>query len=324
MRARPLVALILWVLALPGCPRHRAPRPAAEAACRAARADPAALRGHVEALSTRFQPRSAAHPTNLARAAVYVADALRTTGAAVRLQEYSAFGGTYANVLAEIGPDTPERIVVGAHYDASADGPGADDDASGVAGLIELARLLAASPPAIRVELAAYALEEPPAFATEAMGSWIHARSLEDREAKVRLMIALEMIGAFSDTPGSQSIPTGIDRALYPATSTGNYIAVVGRTGQGGMVAEIATAMRLASRVPVQTVVAPRSAPGVDLADHRSFWERDEPAVMVTDTAFFRNPRYHTPEDLPDTLDYGRMAQVVQGVHCVVQAVALR
>jgi Zn-dependent M28 family amino/carboxypeptidase len=240
----------------------------------------------------------------------------------VRDQTYRAFSGTYRNVLASYGPDTPERIVVGAHYDAAGDDPGADDNASGVAGLLELGRLLAASPPPLRVELAAYTLEEPPGFATESMGSVVHARSLRAEGARVRLMISLEMIGTFSDAPGSQSFPVGVPRGDYP--TTGSFIAVVGRNGQGGMVAEIAGAMRLASRVPVETLVARRSVPGVDLSDHRSFWDEDYPAVMVTDTAFFRNPRYHTPEDTADTLDYVRMAEVVQGVHCAVQAVARR
>jgi hypothetical protein len=326
MRAvRPALVLVPAILAgallLVACPGHR-PRPAAEVACRAARADSALLRAHVESLTSRFQPRSAAHPANLARAAAFIADAFRAAGGDVREQSYEALGGSYENVIASFGPNTPERIVVGAHYDASGDVPGADDDASGVAALIELARLLALSPPPLRVELAAYTLEEPPGFATDAMGSVVHARSLEQEGVRVRLMIALEMLGTFSDQPGSQSFPVGTRKGEYP--TTGNFIAVVGRSGQGGMVSEIAAAMRVASAVPVQTVVAPRSTPGVDLGDHRSFWDLDDPAVMVTDTAFFRNPRYHTPEDRPDTLDYPKMAEVVEGVHCAVQAVARR
>ena len=318
---RSAAVLVSGALLAAACEGHR-PRPAAESACRAALADPALLRAHVEALTSRFQPRSAAHPNNLASSAAVLATAFRAAGAEVREQSYPAPGGTYSNVIASLGPDTPERIVVGAHYDASGDSPGADDDASGVAALLELARLLAASPPPIRVELAAYTLEEPPGFATEAMGSVVHARSLQDEGIRVRLMIALEMLGTFSDQPDSQSFPIGTRKGEYP--TTGNFIAVVGRTGQGGMVSEIAAAMRIGSAVPVQTVVAPRSTPGVDLGDHRSFWDLDDPAVMVTDTGFFRNPRYHTPEDVPGTLDYPRMAQVVEGVHCVVQVVARR
>ncbi len=318
---RAAITFLLGSAALASC-SHPRPRPAAEVACRAARADETRLRTDVEALATRFQPRSAAHPKNLDRAAAYVADAFRAAGGEVAVQAYPALKSTYRNVLARFGPDTPERIVLGAHYDAASDDPGADDDASGVAGLIEIARMLAASPPPIRVELAAYTLEEAPGFATEAMGSVVHARSLKEADVRVRLMMSLEMIGTFSDAPGSQQVPVGLDRSAYP--TTGNFIAIVGRRGHAGMVSEIAAAMRYASSVPVETLVAPRDLPGVDLADHRSFWDLDYPAVMVTDTAFFRNPRYHTPEDTPDTLDYRRMAEVVEGVHCVVQAVARR
>ena len=318
---RAAITLLLGSAALASCSQPR-PRPAAEVACRAARADEARLRTDVEALATRFLPRSAAHPKNLDRAAAYVAEAFRAAGAEVEEQAYPAYRATYRNVLARFGPDTPERIVLGAHYDAAGDDPGADDDASGIAGLVEIARMLAASPPPIRVELAAYTLEEPPGFATEAMGSVVHARSLKAADVRVRLMMSLEMIGTFSDAPGSQEVPIGLSRSAFP--TTGNFIAVVGRRGHAGMVSEIAAAMRYASSVPVVTLVASRDTPGVDLADHRSFWDLDYPAVMVTDTAFFRNPRYHTPEDTPDTLDYRRMAEVVEGVHCVVQAVARR
>jgi hypothetical protein len=319
----PSILALAWLLA--GCHlfhHDRPPRPAAEAACRAAKVDEAALRVHVEALATRFLPRSAAHPKNLDAAAAYVEAALRATGADVTPQLYPAFSSVYRNVLASYGPDTSERIVVGAHYDAAGDDPGADDDASGVAALLELGRLLAASPPPLRVELAAYTLEEPPGFATESMGSVVHARSLKEADVRVRLMISVEMIGFFTDQPDSQSVPVGARKQLYP--TTGNFIAVVGRSGQRGMVSEIAGAMRIASAVPVETLVAPRSTPGVDLSDHRSFWDVDYPAVMVTDTAFFRNPHYHTPEDTPETLDYARMAEVVEGIHCAVQAVARR
>jgi len=323
MRHAPSIALAALALALAGCARGpRPPRPAAEAACRAARADPAALRRHVEALAVTLAPRDVDHPANLDAAATYVADQLRAAGLAPRDQRFQALGRAQRNVLAEVGPETPERIVIGAHYDAAAGTPGADDNASGVAGLLELARLLAAAPPPLKVELAAYTLEEPPAFATDAMGSAVHARSLADADAKVRLMIAVEMIGYYSDAPGSQRFPTALKELEYPVT--GNFISVVGRSGQGGMVSEIAGSIAAASTVPVETLVASRSLPGVSLSDHRSFWELDFPAVMVTDTAFYRNERYHTAGDRPETLDYGRMAEVVEGLHCAVQSVARR
>ncbi len=316
----PRIRALVPVLLLAACGGGGVP-PGAIASCRSAAVDPAALRSDVEALVTRFGPRDVDHPENLDRAAAFVAGALRAAGANVTEQTYRAADRAYRNVLAEIGPDTPERIVVGAHYDTAGDQPGADDDASGVAGLLELARLLAASRPPLRVELVAYTLEEPPSFATERMGSAVHARALAGAGAKVRLMISVEMIGAFSDAKGSQSYPP-LAGAFHP--STGSFIAVVGRWGQGGAVRDVARALRAASPLPVETLTAPAFVTGVDFSDHRSFWAHGYDAVMVTDTAFFRNPRYHTAEDRPETLDYVRMAEVVKGLHCAVQAVARR
>lgn len=313
-------ACVLAALLLSACGgRHLHPR--ALDACRAAPVDPAALRAAVEALVTRFAPRDHEHPENLARAASWLRERLAAAGAAVSEQRFEVDGRAYRNVLAAFGPDTPERIVVGAHYDTAGDQPGADDDASGVAGLLALAPLLAASPPPLRVVLAAYPLEEPPHFATGRMGSAVHARALAAAGASVRLMISLEMIGAFSDAEDSQRYPAVVGW-FYP--SKGNFAAVVGKWGQGDAVRDVAGALRAASPLPVETLVAPESLEGVGFSDHRSFWAQGYDAVMVTDTAFFRNPRYHTQEDLPETLDYARMAEVVKGVHCAVQAVARR
>jgi hypothetical protein len=315
------LALAALALALGACRSgRRPPPPAAQAACVGAIADRGALREHVEVLAARLAPRDVDHPENLDAAAAYVAEQFRAAGLAPREQVFEAFGRKQRNVIVELGPDTPERIVIGAHYDAAAGTPGADDNASGVAGLLELARLLAAAPPPLRVELAAYTLEEPPAFGTESMGSAVHARSLAEAAVKVRLMIAIEMIGYYSDAPGSQRYPTSMEHEGYP--HTGDFISVVGRRGHGGMVSAIAGAIAAASTVPVETLVAPRDAPGVALSDHRNFWELDFPAVMVTNTAFYRNERYHTARDRPDTLDYPRMAEVVEGLHCAVQSVA--
>jgi len=251
----------------------------------------------------------------------FVADALRTAGAAVSEQTYDVEGRTYRNVVARFGPDTPELVVMGAHYDTAGEQPGADDNASGVAGLIELARLLAANPPPLRIELVAYTLEEPPSFRTGRMGSAVHARALAERGAKVRLMISVEMIGMFSDEKGSQGYPPVIG-LFYP--STANFIAVVGKWGQGSAVRAVASALRAASPLPVEKLSAPTFVTGIDFSDHLSYWAHGYDAVIVTDTSFFRNARYHTPDDKPETLDYARMAEVVKGLHCAVQDVARR
>ncbi|HEX8273293.1 MAG TPA: M28 family peptidase [Longimicrobiaceae bacterium] len=281
---------------------------------------PARLEAHVRALSERFVPRDFLHPENLDRAAAYVAGEFEAAGGVVSSQDFPAGSATYRNVVAAFGPETPERIVVGAHYDAAGPHPAADDNASGVAGLIELAHLLGRIPPPIRVELVAYPLEEPPFFRTPQMGSAVHAASLRRRGVRVRAMLALEMIGYFTDAPGSQSFPVGILRAFYP--SRGNFVLVAGQMGQGRLVRRVKRAMGGGSALPVRSINAPRWIPGIDFSDHVNYWDAGYDAVMITDTAFYRNPFYHTPRDTADTLDYRRMAMVVQGVYAAVLALA--
>jgi hypothetical protein len=286
----------------------------------AATVDTARLTAHVRALSETFHPRSHAHPENLERAAAYIAGHLERAGGKVESLPFRVSGRDYRNVLARFGPEGGERIIIGAHYDAVSGTPGADDNASGVAGLLELAVLLGREPPPVRVDLAAYCLEEPPYFGSSQMGSAVHARSLKEAGVAVRAMVSLEMLGAFSDAPGSQDYPMAVMRLRYP--SEGNFIGVVGRPGDGGLVDTVADAMRASSPLPVETLNAPRGVTGVDLSDHASFWDMGYRAVMVTDTAFLRNPRYHTGGDTWDTLDYVRMAQVVQGVYGAVRTLA--
>jgi Zn-dependent M28 family amino/carboxypeptidase len=273
--------------------------------------DPAALKAHVEALSQRFVPRDDEHPEILHKAAAYIAEKFRSAGAKVNDQEFKVYGNSYKNVIAEFGPDGSDTIVVGAHYDTAGDQPGADDNASGVAGVIELGRLLVGVPLRSKVILAAYALEEPPHFRTENMGSAVHARSLRARGLSVTLMISLEMIGYFSEEPNSQGFPMPLLRLFYP--SRGNFILVVDRLFSN-RARELKQAMSAASDLPVYSLNAPAIVPGVDFSDHLNFWEQGYPAVMVTDTSFYRNPAYHSRLDIADRLDYVKMAQVVRGV----------
>ena len=282
--------------------------------------DPARLEAHVRTLSEVLSPRDAACLQNLDRVAAYVREEFEQARGQVSEQTYEVEGETYCNVIALFGPETEERIVVVAHYDAAGPGPGADDNASGVAGLIELAGLLVKTPLPLRVELVASALEEPPFFRTPLMGSAIHASSLKGQGVKVRIMVSLEMIGFFSDAPQSQGFPISILRFFYP--TWGNFAAVVGKLGQGSAVRRVKKAMRGASTLPVYSINAPRLVPGIDFSDHLNYWDAGYRAVMITDTAFYRNPAYHTFQDTPDTLDYGRMALVVQGVYAAVLASA--
>ena len=282
--------------------------------------DPPKLEAHVRTLAEKMFPRDAGHPQNLDRVAAYIRQSFEQAHGSVSEQPFEVNGITYRNVIARFGPDTKERIVVGAHYDTAGERPGSDDNASGIAGLLELAHLLGNTTLTTQVELVAYTLEEPPFFHTEQMGSAVHARSLIQQNVNVRAMISLEMIGYFSDAAGSQNFPSFLIKPFYP--SRGNFIAVVGKLGQGGVVRRVKRAMRAASVLPVHSINAPAFIPGIDFSDHLNYWDAGYDAVMITDTAFYRNARYHTNEDTPGTLDYKRMAMVVQGTYAAVLAMA--
>lgn len=282
--------------------------------------DPARLEAHVRKLSIEFSPRDIDHLANLDRTAAYIAAELTQAGGSVSEQGYRVEGRSYRNLIARFGPDTSERIVVGAHYDAWEALPGADDNASGVAGLIELARLFAKQAPALRVELVAFSTEEPPYYGTTGMGSSVHAQALRKENVHVRAMLSLEMIGYFSDANGSQHFPIGILSALYP--STGNFIGVVGRVSDGLLARRIKGSMSSATPLPVRSINAPSLIPGVDFSDQRNYWHEGYNAVMITDTAFYRNLNYHTAQDTAEKLDYKRMAMVVEGVYAAVNDLA--
>ena len=251
---------------------------------------------------------------------MYIGEELRRAGAEVTEQTFEAGGGSYRNVIGSFGPEGRDVIVVGAHYDTDGEMPGADDNASGVAALLELARLLAHEPLSRRVELVGFALEEMPFFGTGTMGSAIHAASLRASGRRVRAMICLEMLGCFDDRSRSQRFPFPVLRLFYP--NRGNFIAVVGNVSGAAIVRRVKRSMRAGSEIPVYSINAPSIVPGVDLSDHRSFWREGFPAVMVTDTAFYRNDRYHTVADTPETLDYRRMSDVVRGIFRAVADLA--
>lgn len=280
--------------------------------------DPKALEAHVQFLAEECVPRHDRYPENLNRAADYITRSLGEGRGRVRELDYDTLGETSRVILARYGPEGPVRVVVGAHYDACGSTPGADDNASGVAGLIELGRLLGEHPPGGCVELAAYPHEED--FGSPVMGSAHHAKALRAAGENPAVMISLEMIGCFSDEPGSQTLPARILKPLYP--DRGNFVAVVGRDQERPLVRSLKRGMAGGGVLPVRSICPPVPVPGLDLSDHYCFWKEWFPAVMVTDTAFFRNPRYHDPEDTADTLDYSRMAEVVRGVYAGVRALA--
>jgi Zn-dependent M28 family amino/carboxypeptidase len=247
-------------------------------------------------------------PRHDARGQSRAADFIRAQLGDVTVEEqrYTEQGETYRNLIVRLGPDTPERIVIGAHYDVRGPFPGADDNASGTAALLELARMLRGAELPLRAELAWYSNEE-----YGLLGSDLHARSAPG----VRAMLSLEMLGCF-DQP--QQFPFGALRLLYP--SQGDYIVVVGRFQDALLVRAIKAALD-GNGAAVRSIDAPELIPGIDASDHASFWRAGVRAAMVTDTAWYRNPRYHTARDTPDTLDYARMARIVNGIAAWASAV---
>lgn len=282
--------------------------------------DPKRLEAHVRTLAIDLHPRGHESPARLDAVAEYIRKSFARLPGTMEEQQWAVSGKTYRNVILSLGPRQGERVIVGAHYDAALGLPGADDNASGVAGLLELAPLLASAQLGARVDLVAWSLEEPPFYDTEDMGSVHHARALKAEGVSVRAAISLEMIGAFSDAPGSQHFPAPGMSLLYG--DRGDFIALVGRPSDRGLLASLKSTMAGATELPVRSLAAPAIVQGVDWSDHRSYWAEGWPAAMVTDTSFLRNPRYHTAADTPDTLDYVRMAKVVQGTFAAVLSLA--
>jgi hypothetical protein len=275
----------------------------------AATADPEELRRHVDVLTVRYSPRDSDHPENLSAAADYIAHEMGRHAEDVSRQTYRIRGIEYANVIARFG-DAGAPLVVGAHYDSFGDfgeNPGADDNASGTAGLLELVRLASVSPPSVPVEFVAYSTEEPPYFGSSSMGSAVHAHSLVEGGGAPTGMICLEMIGYFSE---KQPWPHWFLSILYP--DHGGFIGVAGGWADRKLARYVKNAFRGASSLPIYSFTGPSEM--IDASDQRSYWVHGWPAVMVTDTAFVRNPNYHSPDDTADTLDYERMAAVVDGV----------
>lgn len=290
--------------------------------------DASKLEAHVRMLSEELHPRCFDHQENLDRVVRYIEKHFAAAGGRVSIQTFLVDGVEYHNVIASFGPEEGPVIVVGAHYDSYGEAswgaalytPGADDNASGVAGLLELADLFGRHPPKKQVQLVAYCLEEPPFFGSQQMGSAFHATTLHKDGKDVSAMISLEMIGFFSDSEGSQTYPVDVMGLLYP--KKGNFIGVVGRFQDMFLTRTVKAAMLGASDLPVYSMSAVPLIPGIDFSDHRNYWPYGSEAVMITDTAFYRNFAYHTLKDTADRLDYDRMAKVVQGAFAAINVLA--
>jgi hypothetical protein len=274
----------------------------------------------VAVLAQDIGVRSYRDHDRMRRAADYIAEQFVSFGYTVVRQPFLFRGATYYNLVAELtGAELPDDIlVVGAHYDTVGTTPGADDNASGVAGLLELARTLAGTRLAKTVRFVAFALEEPPAYRTRNMGSYHYARALHEKKEHVTGMICLEMIGYFCDQRGCQRYPIPFMNLKFP--KTGNFISLVGNIRSKRFTRMVAEEFRKAVDLPAVVLNAPAIVIGIDFSDHWSFGKFGYPALMVTDTAFYRNPHYHAPSDLPRFLDYGRMAKVTAGLSAAIAA----
>jgi hypothetical protein len=279
---------------------------------------PSRLRADVHRLCGEFGPRSSDHPDRLDDVAVWIAEEFRRAGLAVELQDYQLPEGRFRNVVGfREGLDAAAPVrVIGAHYDTVGGSPGADDNASGVAVMLELVRTLPPVRPRHSQYYVAFSTEEPPFFGTERMGSHVFARSLAERGIAVDLMVAMDLVGYYSDERGSQSFPVPGMGLLYPRR--GNFLAVVGDLGSGRWIKRVETRMTTLTDLPIHTFRGPSALPGVMWSDHLSFRNLGMPGVLLTDTAFLRYPWYHSTDDTPDKLDYERMAQVVRGLHALV------
>ncbi len=292
--------LLAWVaLTQPGWARSELPELLS--------ADVNRLRVHVDYLSTERAPRSFRDADNLAAIRYYLQLELALAGAKTREQLYVARGTEQANVIGRLGPEGPAKVIVGAHYDAFGVMPAADDNASGVAGVLELARILGAAALPDPVELVLYSTEEPPFFDGPEMGSAVHAAALGEEARALRGVIVLEMIGCFTERQPSPVPGLGL---LYP--THGRFVLVAGRWEDRPLIRRVKEGFRSASPLEVTSYCGPTGI-GTDLSDHRNYWDEGFEAVMITDTAFIRNPRYHTAADTADTLDYESMAKVVDG-----------
>jgi Zn-dependent M28 family amino/carboxypeptidase len=280
---------------------------------------PSYLRTVVTKLSREIGIRSYQDYGRLEMTIQYITAELSSFGYQVTTQSFKFAGHTYQNIIAELtGTVLPGQVlVVGAHYDTVRTTPGADDNASGVAGLLGLAKLFANRPLQKTVRFVAFPLEEPPAYRSKNMGSYHYAASLKKASAQVEGMICLEMIGFFSDRQGSQHYPIPFMNLAFP--KAGNYIAMVGNRKSRKFTMLMAEGFRKATDLPLVTLNAPAFVLGIDFSDHWSFGKFGYPAFMVTDTAFYRNLNYHSPSDLPDTLDYDRMTQVVDGLKSAIE-----
>lgn len=279
----------------------------------------AELQQHVVQLAETIGERNLGHYESLCEAANYVESNLRELGYPMERQTYQVNNLDCFNVVAEVtgGSQPDEIIIIGAHYDSVRGTPGANDNGSGVATMLSLAKLLADFKPDKTLRFVGFTNEEPPYFQNRGeMGSWVYAEACRKADDNIVAVLSLETMGYFSDEPDSQNYPPPLN-AFYP--STGNFIGFVSNVGSSQLQRRVIKVFRENSSVPSEGASLPSSVPGVGWSDHWSFWQEGYPGIMITDTAPFRYPHYHEPTDTPDKIDFVKLAEVTESLVHVIK-----
>lgn len=276
----------------------------------------------VKFLTEIYPPRNHENLHSLKKVSDHIAAEMDKAGAVASYQSWMAGENEYTNVLCSYLPEKQKRLIIGAHYDVCGNTPGADDNASAVAGLLETIRLIFDSKPDLDfgIDFAAYCLEEPPYFGTKLMGSYIHAQSISHNRDNILGMICYEMIGYFSDVPGSQKFPDPRLAMIYP--NTGNFIMAVGSDKYSAFNERVYKGMKKNPNIDVQIVNLPSEVGLSDMSDQRNYWKFGIPAMMINDTSFMRNPNYHQLTDTIDTLDFYKMSEVINCVKSAIKNMA--
>lgn len=278
-------------------------------------ADTSLIYQHLRFLASEDQDayREFTNIKRLDESAEYIHGVFSQYADTVWYQRFFVNGRSYCNVLCSFGIQHRERLIVGAHYDACGDQPGADDNASGTTALLELARMLNDVELSHRIDLVAYTLEEPPFFRTEGMGSFKHVQYLKENNVPVIGMVCIEMIGYFDDAKGTQGYPVGMMKLFYG--SRADYIAIVQKMGNGSFGRKFKRTFKKRSEISAKSVKAPTWVSGIDFSDHLNYWAAGISAVMITDTSFYRNANYHLRTDTISTLNIPKMAEVVNAIY---------
>jgi hypothetical protein len=278
------------------------------------------LRANVQKLAGEIGERNMWHYPRLNAAADFIEDSFSQAGLQTRRDSYEMGGQPCHNIEAEIPGNRPEIVVIGAHYDSVLGSPGANDNGSGAAATLALARRFASAKPKRTLRFVAFVNEEPPYFLSGEMGSQVYASRCKERGDKISAMISLETIGYFSDAPHSQTYPSPGLGVFYP--KVGNFIGFVSNVKSRSLLRRVIALFRKNAKIPSEGASFPAFIPGVSWSDQWSFWQHGYQAIMVTDTAPFRYPYYHSSNDTPDKLDYDRFTLVVSGMEKVIEELA--